>query len=130
MRALNQKAAAIFKKLIENVKKPGDHAIFDRAPTAFMALHVECIATVKLGPIISIAHYWEQNGDLMRDPDMTFLLVSGGVYPISFRQDPGIDEEAAWFDEQDKLLVRPKLQRDITAFANIFLRNLKEQQKL
>jgi hypothetical protein len=44
----------------------------------FMALVIE--ATPEPGPCgapaISIAHYGEQNGDLMRDPEMCFELVN------------------------------------------------------
>ena len=35
-----------------------------------------------------IAHYYEQNGDMMRDPDVVFVIGADQyVYPISYRQD-------------------------------------------
>ncbi len=41
-------------------------------------------------PAISVAHYGEQNGDLMRDPEMCFKLgLAGGPHlnPFYFRND-------------------------------------------
>lgn len=41
--------------------------------------------------LVSLCHYREQNGDLMRDPDMVFLLYDlpdgAAAEPISFRND-------------------------------------------
>ena len=38
---------------------------------------------------ISIAHYYEQNGDLMRDPEIVFTVdaESSAIYPLEFTQD-------------------------------------------
>jgi hypothetical protein len=41
-------------------------------------------------PAVSVAHYGEQNGDLMRDPEMCFELgFAGGVHlnPFYYRND-------------------------------------------
>jgi hypothetical protein len=57
-----------------------------------MTLVIE--ATGELGPmglpVLSVAHYGEQNGDLMRDPEMCFEVGSGDdalVDPFYFRND-------------------------------------------
>ena len=55
-----------------------------------MALVIE--ATDESGPsglpAISVAHYGEQNGDLMRDPAMVFEVdATGNFHPVSFQQD-------------------------------------------
>ena len=62
---------------------------------------VEKVGNLKgYGEIISIAHYGEQNGDLMADPEMTFTIVVGEYYPISFRNDYlGRYQEVFGFDE-------------------------------
>ena len=67
---------------------------------SIMAIHVEMISTNSQGPVYSIAHYYEQEGDLMRDPDMTFLKgADGEYYPLTFRQDSlGIDQDAIVWD--------------------------------
>ncbi len=58
----------------------------------YMALVIE--ALVESGPMglpaLSVAHYGEQNGDLMRDPEMCFELgFSGGAHldPFYWRND-------------------------------------------
>ena len=58
----------------------------------YMTLVIE--ATGESGPIglpvLSVAHYGEQNGDIMRDPEMCFEFVSGEepyLDPFYFRND-------------------------------------------
>ena len=59
----------------------GFHIKIENPP--YMALVIEDIQ--ELGPhgfpVISVAHYGEQNGDLMRDPEMCFELgMAGGPH--------------------------------------------------
>lgn len=38
---------------------------------------------------ISVAHYYEQNHDLMRDPEIVFEVLDNGVWmPVEYIQDP------------------------------------------
>jgi hypothetical protein len=48
----------------------------------YMALVIEAIGIGPMGlPALSVAHYGEQNGDLMRDPEMCFELgFAGGAH--------------------------------------------------
>ena len=79
------KAEAIFRKLTEGLVKVGDHRKINNAPGSFMAVSIEIIGRSGLGPLVSVAHYYEQNGDLMRDPDVVFLIgADQHAYPISF----------------------------------------------
>ncbi len=79
------------------------------------------------GAMVSVAHYYEQNGDLMRDPEMVFE-VSGDVWtPLSFTQDNvGLYQEAVRVDE-GRVLVNPKRLRDLKSFARMWDKNLKDQ---
>ncbi len=131
MKALNKKAEAIFHKLTEGMVELGDHRKIDNTNGSFMAVCVEIIAKTALGPLVSVAHYYEQNGDLMRDPDVVFLVdADGHVYPVSFRQDNlGIDQEAAVV-EDGKWKVRTRMQADIAKFCNDWFQNIQEQQGL
>jgi hypothetical protein len=129
MRHLNEKAEAIFRRLTDGLRKVGDHRKWDNANGSFMAACVEIIGRTGLGPLVSIAHYYEQNGDMMRDPDVVFLIgADRHVYPISYRQDGlGINQEAAVV-EDGRWKVRPKLQADICRFCDQWMRNIQEQQ--
>jgi hypothetical protein len=100
---------------------------------SIMAVHVEMISKISKGPIYSIAHYYEQNGDLMKDPDMTFLKgADGEYYPLSYQQDGlGIYQDAVDWDDNGNIKgFRVKMQADMTSFANDWMENIKNQQKL
>jgi hypothetical protein len=131
MQHLNDKATAIFRKLTEGLKKVGDHCRWNNASGTFMAACVEIIGRTGLGPLVSIAHYYEQNGDLMRDPDVVFVIgADQHIYPISYRQDGlGIDQEAAYV-EDGQWKVKTKMQADITEFCNQWMLNIEEQQNV
>jgi hypothetical protein len=97
-----------------------------------------CIEVIGVGPnslpLVSVAHYGEQNGDLMRDPDMVFEVgdlrePDDLAYwsPISFRNAyVGLDQTAVW-NEDGRILARPKLVKELATFARQWDRNLKAQ---
>lgn len=100
---------------------------------SIMAVHVEMISKISQGPVFSVAHYYEQNGDLMKDPDMTFLRgVDGEYYPLSYQQDGlGIYQDAVEWDDNGNIKgFRPKIQADMVSFANDWMGNIRDQQKL
>lgn len=96
--------------------------------SGYMPLSLEWIAEDQ----ISICHYGEQNGDLMRDPDIVFELANGRTTaePLSFRNDyMGLYQEVYDYAEDDgrKIRVRPKLKADLRAFASQWFSNLRQQ---
>lgn len=83
------------------------------------------------GNVISMAHNYVQNGDLMADPDMTIE-----IYPeqrraeaLTFQNDGlGIWQTVYNYDDQGrKVAVRPRLKRELNSFLLQWLRNLKSQ---
>ena len=135
MKHLNKQAKAVMDQLTEGLN--GGHRKIENNKS-FMAVHVEEISTIEHnpnGPVFSVAHYYKQNGDLMSDPDMTFLKgLTGEWFPLSFQQDGGfpIYQEviAETFDDGRIKSYRPKLSADLTSFANTWMKNIKEQQNL
>ncbi len=100
----------------------------------YMPLSVEEIGSSGDGyRLVSLCHYGEQNGDLMRDPDIVFLfhnLPDGAVAePVSFRNDYlGIVQDVYRYDETGKRThVLLALKQDLTKFAESWLANLKDQ---
>ena len=78
-----------------------------------------------------MAHYGEQNGDLMRDPEMIFEAEESGaemkLVPFYWRNDyAGIEQYSASVQD-GRTLSNPKLKREHTAFAHIWDANLKAQ---
>ena len=71
----------------------------------YMPLSVEEIGSSGDGyRLVSLCHYGEQNGDLMRDPDIVFLFHNlpdgAAAEPVSFRNDYlGIVQEVYRYDE-------------------------------
>jgi hypothetical protein len=78
----------------------------------FMRLVIEHIGEGPRGmPAISVAHYYEQAGDL-----------------VSFRQDnAGLYREAVFVSDEGQVMVRPQLLRQLKAFACGWDRNIRQQ---
>ena len=97
----------------------------------FMPLSIEFIGHGPRDlPLVSVMHFYEQNGDLMRDPDMEFEIDGQGKWhPVSYRQDSiGVMQEAVFVDDKTgRVMVRPKLVRDLRRFAATWSKNLDEQ---
>lgn len=115
---------------------------FDNAPGAFMPVSVEFLYTdtANGGEVFSIAHYFEQNGDLMRDPEMTFLRktisdTGNDLYyysPLTFTQD-GLEIYLEYFDcdATGKFIsMNTGLLRDAITFSNQWMQNISNQQSI
>lgn len=100
----------------------------------YMRLVIEYIGTGPYGgPAVSVAHYYEQNGDAMRDPEMTFELAEkDGLtlwIPLTYQQDNlGMYQVAVERGaDGQQVFVRPKLVKDLESFARMWDRNIKDQ---
>jgi hypothetical protein len=129
MKAIGPRAKKVMDVLTEMCTHIGDHDKFHTG--AYMDVVVEFIDRCDLGAMYSVAHYYKQNGDLMRDPEMCFIQGGDGeYYPYYYRLDGlGIEEEVVhWHDGSiiDYDTVRQKRQAN---FAESWMRNIKEQQE-
>lgn len=102
--------------------------------SGYMPLSVEEIGSSGDGDrLVSLCHYGEQNGDLMRDPDIVFLFHNGpdgaAAEPVSFRNDYlGIVQDVYRYDETGRRThVLPTLKQDLTEFAESWFASLKHQ---
>lgn len=130
MRAINARAKKTMDILTANCLNLCDHDRFKTEP--FMDVAVEYIGDCNLGAMFSIAHYYKQNGDLMRDPEMCF--IKGGddeYYPYYYRQDGlGIERECVRWDEKGNVQGIQKTEQSSQAvFAGTWMRNIKNQQE-
>ena len=132
MKAINLQAKMVMDTLTKNWNSVGNGRKIDNAKGTFKAVHVERVSHCNLGYIYSIAHYHEQEGDLMRDPEMEFVKGGDGdYYPISFWQDSPLkrDEVVAW--SGGKMVgYNVEQQMELVIFANEWMRNIKRQQGL
>lgn len=82
---------------------------------------------------IAMAHIGEQNGDVMRDPEMVFVLHDAKSFvaaePISFRNDyAGVMQDVYRYDARGhRTHVVPRLMRELKSFARLWFRNLRDQ---
>lgn len=112
--------------------QPGQFISIENEP--WMRLVIEVLP--ESGPdrhtVISVAHYGQQNSDLMRDPEITFEVVDKDgkpdLWPFYFRNDyVGIEQWSRYRDESGDLVCLPQRTRDMEAFAVMWDRNLAAQ---
>lgn len=87
----------------------------------------------------SLCHYYEQNGDLMQDPEMCFVVTATvntvnealgdvKIIPYLFQQaNLAIYQESIIIEDNRLAKVIRRMQADHTRFANQWLANIKGQ---
>lgn len=134
MKPINKSARKVMETLTDGLHAENSHRKVGAADGAFMSVVVEFVGQTRMGPTYSVAHYYEQNGDLMADPEMLFLkaTTTGDFYPLHFQQDNlGIFRrgyEISADGNSDRTNVRE--QSDQASFANTWLKNIAYQQGL
>ena len=130
MKIINQRDTRFMEKLRDQVE---DGYLKINNSDTFMPLVVERVSVTHIGELWSFAHYGEQNGDLMRDPDVELLRFPSGKWtPSNIRNDylhsnrPGLEFNA----EGDITGFYPRAQKDIAAFLGPWFRNVRLQQEL
>ena len=94
----------------------------------YMTLVIESIQGPNNLPAFSLAHYGEQNGDAMRDPEVCFEVSSDEILPFSFLNDyMGIYQEVYSTNGGGPLVRNQAMAKDIEQFLNDWARNLKDQ---
>ena len=112
-------------------KLPGQHFTFTRE--GYEPLSIEYLEySFKGYPVWSMMHTYRQNGDTMRDPDMTFLVdeKGGNIIPHTFQQDGcafmeyGTSYQEVWADDTHW---RPTLRADLDRFLKQWITNILNQ---
>jgi len=100
----------------------------------YMPLSVEEIGISQDGHrLVSLCQYGEQNGDLMRDCDLVFMVTDlpHGIVaePVSFRNDYlGLSQEVYRYDETGRRThVVSSLKQELEEFARAWFATLREQ---
>ncbi|TXJ24917.1 MAG: hypothetical protein E6Q24_15330 [Chitinophagaceae bacterium] len=140
MRQINEPATRIFCRLLE---KMGNHESLQFTSEGFMPLTmekvIEPVATdTGSGALYSLCHYYDEYGDLMRDPEMCFIVVDNRqhpkdyerlhIYPQYYRQDnAGLQEESIRIENNRVVSFIKVWQYAHCQFANLWLRNINRQ---
>lgn len=122
--------SASAKKVIQQLEAMmiDGYAKIDHASDIFMPVVVEQVGKNQL----SIAHYYEQNGDLMADPEIVFLkkAYSYGIeyYPIYERMSGlGSDVELVIFENRKPKMIS-NLQKQTASFCTTWMSTIAMQQ--
>ena len=95
MKELNKESTKILNKMVGIVED--GYVKIDNTDGVFMPAIIEVIFEGKKIKLISLAHYYLENGDLMADPEMCFLYdkSQGNYFPYYYKQySTGIEEES------------------------------------
>lgn len=134
MKKLNQNATRVLLHLIQGLEE-GQARKLDEGGRAIMAVHVDVLRVFGRKKLVVVAHRFEQNGDLVPDPDMEILVDDQGngvveAFPTAIDQALGyrraVDLEADLSIEK----YRPNWQADMVQFANMWMMNIRAQQRL
>jgi hypothetical protein len=139
METLNKNSNSIFCALIDKMQGKQHLKIINEP---FMPLTIERIGQAYGGEaqLYSLCHYYEQNGDLMQDPEMCFIVADHRgqdnptawdqvrIAPYLYQQaNTGTYQESITLQNNELTTIDHALQAEHTAFANQWLSNIKQQ---
>ena len=127
LRKVNKEAAAVLDYLWNAAEAAEGHTRLDNNP-AFMAVSLEILP----GDLLSVCHYAEQNGDLMRDPEIVYWRHDGEYYPQEVTMDfCGRYSRCLIFDGAGRpQRYNPAEMKDLALFTADWMKNIELQQKL
>jgi len=130
MKQLSSKTGFMLYRLMKIAKENPECRAVIKNNDSFMPVHIERIDRNSIGEQWSVCHYGKQNGDLMRDPEVIFLVYPNDMYfPIYYRNDYlGIEYDTVVFkDGQPSGFYRQKYN-DLRSFCDMWMKNIKWQQ--
>lgn len=131
MHSLTPFASRVFDELIAGLGSVGDSKRIANNDT-FVPVVVELIHESNSSNVFSVSHYGEHNGDLMADPDMTFLKSEAGkVFPLTYRNDwLGVNQVVLPNADSPMPKAHEALQACMVDFVQDWFRNINLQQDL
>ena len=135
MKKINKKAAKVFNKILQLLGKEDALKINNNPDYMYVCID-KLMSDVEFSPgnkfdVYSLAHYYESNGDLVCDPDMTFAVSQNStnfIYPMSYQDSMTCRQSIVEIDGIWKVNV--KEQADEAIFAGTWLINIGLQQRL
>jgi|ERR1035437_2258216 uncharacterized protein YqiB (DUF1249 family) len=116
----------IFGCVLEEIKKK-QYLKLTKEP--YMALSVDIIRREETGFVISMAHNFVMNGDIVPDPDMELAidLENKTVEALTFQNSMVFNVVYDYDIKGDKIRVRPQLKKSLNSFLEGWLKNIIEQ---
>ena len=125
MRTLNTKATKVLEALTKGLLE-GTSRKVDNTNGAWMPVSVEHL----YGTHYRTAHYFEQNGDLVPDPDVEFLKTPEGWVPLAIQQCTGHYSRPIRLSDDGTTItgIAPRAYADLVSFCNMWMSNVAAQQ--
>jgi hypothetical protein len=129
---LSQKHSRILDRMTAGLADPSGEGqsarTYNRAPDVYMPLVVERIGQNRY----SVAHYFEQNGDRVPDPDIEFVRdAEGRWYPAAATMAIGTYHRVAEFDGDGRpTRYSPRGLQSVKPLARLLLDNASRQQDI
>ncbi len=134
LKPLNRKAEAIFLKIIDGVKPDMVKKIGEPGKAIMQVVIEQIYHESDYGKVYAVGHFYQQNGDRMSDPEMTFLVNKANkrVYPLTFEQHGYFAryETNCTFTNGKLTGIKRKTNNDHKNFANQWMENINNQQTL
>jgi hypothetical protein len=143
---LNKEATTVFCQLLERLEqmRDDDHDCLRLKSPGYLPLSFERLyggiqTPWGEGTLYSLMHWYIQEGDVMRDPDMVFVVVDNrrgaqdpidlvSIYPQSYQADNmGLYQESLFIDKSALSKFSPALNVQHCDFANMWLINIQAQ---
>lgn len=127
----------LFAKHGLNLSVPGSALSLINEP--YMPLSIDVQYEMDSGIVLTMCHWYIQNGDWMDDPRIDFLWVRDekhikasnlvpGLYPIYYENDGlGLYQELVTFENGKPTKFSPKAQASATSFCQMWATNLRQQ---
>ncbi|HNF28511.1 MAG TPA: DUF1249 domain-containing protein, partial [Leptospiraceae bacterium] len=128
--SIYNKLLKVVPDLLQHIEKGKYHGKSEKAPdSGLMSLHYDYVGKDKKGNyIIALSHYFEQNGDLVPDPDMQIRILPEmeAAEAMTFQDQFGYQE--VYPDKGDgKEYVDLARKKDLNKFLNQWLTNIIQQ---
>lgn len=131
IKAINKAATKTFLKLVEGLKTPGTSKKVGKEGDPFMAVCVEFLDTSANTKIYSIAHYYEAGGDLCAEPEILFAVWGDDmIMPTTYQHADTFKRCCAINGDGSIKLLLPRAQKEVAAFCNLWMKNIKAQQNI
>lgn len=134
IKPINDQEYKVFQYLTEAARTGERQAVKINNDSTYMPVCVEIIFSTSEYEHVSICHYGEMNGDLMAYPEMVFFhdKKENVAYPGYYLNHyAGIEQISLQYDDYGKPVgVRRAMQRGQADFANMWMKNIDEQQAL
>lgn len=138
MKRVSKAAAKTLEKIIAKAEE--GYVKIDNGSGGIMPITADLLDSHVSSQVWAVGHWYTQNGDAMRDPEVVFLrrrnldLDGKGHdwFPLEYRQDGlAIHQILVGLDPQlNPVTWQPKQQPDVARFCHMWMTNVRAQQGL